>query len=147
MSATQNRIEPGAFKALLWEFFWRLGSATVLIFAVVMLMALGFGCSSEPVEGHAGAASPPAVEPLCANRLDALRTELLEATRLAEAATRSVVTLEACRNSFWQAVEEPSVPVAAWDRDARLEDLVRLVQARDRCEDRVIYHLAGDTVL
>lgn len=51
-----RKIGPGAIRALAWEFIWRLGSATVLIFGIVFVMALSLGgCASEEAE-----AAPPA---------------------------------------------------------------------------------------
>jgi hypothetical protein len=138
-----NRIAPGAIRALVWEFIWRLGSATMFIVSVVVIMALSFGgCANRQAE-----AAPPSPTPanisITVEQLTEMKAALYETTRLAEAANNSVVTLERCRDSFWQAVEQPPAAVARWDQSEHLDYLVSLVQTRDRCEDRALFRLAG----
>jgi hypothetical protein len=137
-----NKIAPGAIRALVWEFFWRLGSATMFIVSVVVVMALSFGgCANRRAEA-APPASPTNLS-ITVEQLAEMKAALYETTRLAEAANNSVVTLENCRNSFWQAVEQPPAEMARWDQSEHLDYLVSLVQTRDRCEDRALFRLAG----
>ena len=141
-----NRIAPGIIRALVWEFVWRLGSATVLIFGIVFVMALSLGgCGTQEVE-----AAPPPPPPglsLTLEQLAEIQAALDETNHLAEAASRSVVTLEECRNLFWQAVEQPPAQMARWNQSQHLDYLVSMVQNRDRCEDRALIHLAGQMSL
>ena len=141
-----NKSAPGAVRALVWEFLWRLGSATMLIFSVVFIMALSFGgCTSRKAD--AAPPPPPADLSVTVEQLAQMKAALYETTRLAEAASRSVVTLEKCRDRFWQAVEQPPAAMARWDQSEHLDYLVSLVQTRDRCEDRALFRLAGQVEL
>lgn len=150
MSPTNNttrRVAPNAVKALIWEFIWRLGSATVLVFGVVMVLALSMGgCTSQGAEQREALLAPD-VTAVSTEHLSQLRAELFAATHVAEAASESVVTLGECRNSFWRAIEQPPAAIASWNQAEHLDYLVQLVRTRDRCEDHALLSLAGQVEL
>lgn len=142
----ENKIAPGAVRALVWEFIWRLGSATVLVVGVVVVMALSIGGCTTRKAGATPAAPTPELT-ISIAELAETEAALYETARLAEAASRSMDTLERCRDFFWRAVEQPPAEMASWNQSEHLDYLVTLVQTRDRCEDRALLRLAGQIEL
>jgi hypothetical protein len=144
---TESDFEPSTIRALVWEFFWRLGSATVIIFGVVLVMALSMGgCTQSEAQGSE-AMQATAHTLVTSEELAMVQAQLLEAARLAQAASDSVITLEQCRDRFWRAIEQPPSDIAHWDQSEHLDYLVQLVQVRDRCEDRALFRLSGQMEL